>query len=66
METPISPALLTAAEVAKLLAISPRQVWKLKSQNILPEPIRLAGSTRWRKIDLDLLLEKLAAEVSGQ
>lgn len=41
--------LLPAAEVAALLNISTRTLWRLLSAGRLPEPIRLGGSVRWRR-----------------
>ncbi len=40
--------LITAEELAALLGISKRTVWRLKSEGRLPEPVRLARSVRWR------------------
>lgn len=40
--------LLTDQEVAALLKISRRQVWKLLAMGRLPEPIRINRSVRFR------------------
>jgi len=45
-------ALITASQLAKLLSISERTVYRLKSCNRLPEPINLGGSVRWRLDDV--------------
>jgi predicted DNA-binding transcriptional regulator AlpA len=42
------PALISANELADLLQISTRTLWRLRSAGKLVEPIKLGGSTRWR------------------
>ena len=42
------PALISATELADLLQISTRTLWRLRSSGKLIEPIKLGGSTRWR------------------
>jgi predicted DNA-binding transcriptional regulator AlpA len=44
----LNPLLITAAEVARMLQISTRTVWRLRSGGELPEPVRFAGTVRWR------------------
>ena len=39
--------LLTVREVAALLGVSPRQIWKLNSTGRIPAPLRLSRSVRW-------------------
>jgi predicted DNA-binding transcriptional regulator AlpA len=45
------PLFVTAAELAQLMRISTRTLWRLLSARKIPEPIRLGGAVRWR-IDL--------------
>jgi excisionase family DNA binding protein len=40
--------LVNARELAKLLAVSERTLYRLKSTGELPPPIVLGGSVRWR------------------
>lgn len=40
--------LISAPELAKILDISPRSVWRLHSAGKLIAPIRLGGAVRWR------------------
>ena len=42
------PRLLTAGDLAKRLRILLRQVRKLHSEALLPAPIKLSRSVRWR------------------
>ncbi len=46
------PLLVPAEEVARLLNISTRTLWRKLSAKKIPEPVRIAGLPRWR---LDLL-----------
>jgi excisionase family DNA binding protein len=52
----LTELLLTDAEVAILLAISRRQVWRLVNTGELPPPIRFGRSTRWRRNDIERCL----------
>ena len=52
-QLPVDPTeLLTAGGVAKCLKISIRQVRKLDAEGLVPEPIRLKGSVRWRMSEI--------------
>ena len=42
------PLLIPACEVARLLGISKRTLWRLLSAGKLPAPIRLGNNVRWR------------------
>jgi excisionase family DNA binding protein len=48
--------LLTSKDVSKLLAISERQVFALKSTGQLPF-IKIGGSTRYHPVDINAYLE---------
>ena len=50
-------ALLTVGDVARLLKLSQRQVWKLAKAKRLPAPLKLGRSVRWRATDLARFLE---------
>ena len=47
------PLLLRVGEVAQLLGISERSVWRMQSAGKLPAAIRLAGSIRWRRAEIE-------------
>ncbi|TVQ30013.1 MAG: helix-turn-helix domain-containing protein [Phycisphaeraceae bacterium] len=54
-------ALLTAREVADLLGVHVRSVWRMSQTGDIPAPIRLSERVvRWRLADLDLHLQRLA------
>ena len=44
----LNPLLITAVELARLLQVSTRTLWRLRSGGQLPEPVRFAGTVRWR------------------
>ena len=50
--------LVTARDVAQMLSISERSVWRLVAAGYIQRPIRLRGATRFRKADV----ERVAAE----
>ena len=50
--SPVGDQLMRADQVARTLGISVRQVWKLTSRGILPTPVRIGSSTRWRASDV--------------
>lgn len=42
------PLLVTAAEVARLLNVSTRTLWRQLSAGQIPQPVRFGGTVRWR------------------
>ena len=44
--------LITVDEVAAMLSLSPRTVWRRSSTGELPAPVRIGGSVRWRRSDI--------------
>ena len=46
-------ALITAAELARLMQISQRTLWRLASAGKLVQPIRIGGNTRWRLYEVE-------------
>lgn len=46
------PLLVTAAEVARLLGISSRTLWRQLSAGQIPQPVRFGGTVRWNLVDL--------------
>jgi len=47
MPTTKDPVLITAEELAEMLRISTRTLWRQLSAGQLIEPVRIGGSTRW-------------------
>jgi predicted DNA-binding transcriptional regulator AlpA len=48
----IQPILLSAKEVATLLHVSVRHIWRLRASAKLPGPLKLGGALRWREKDI--------------
>lgn len=46
--------LVPAAEAAQMLSIGKSTLWRKVKEKTLPEPIKVAGVTRWRVADLML------------
>lgn len=49
----VEKELLTVKDVAAVLSVSQRQIWKLHSSGRLPASVRLARSVRWRRNELE-------------
>lgn len=49
---------LTAKQLATMLSVSPRSVWRLKASHKLPRPVQIGGSTRWRQFDIESWQDK--------
>jgi excisionase family DNA binding protein len=45
--------LLTVGQVAALLSVGQRTVWRFRDSGRIPAPIALGGSVRWRRADLE-------------
>jgi len=45
--------LLTALDVAEILSISKRSVWRLTSAGEIPKPIKLGHSCRWSRKSIE-------------
>jgi len=52
MPDTLTPLLLSAPDVARLLAVSVATTWRLESAGKLPAPLRIGGSTRWRHAEI--------------
>ena len=60
----VLPALMAADELAQLLGIASRTVWRLKSKRAIPLPIKFGGNVRWRGQDIQQWLDKGCPEVN--
>ena len=52
-ETSATTLLLTVADMARLLGISTRSVWRLTRAGRCPKPVRLGRATRWRRREVE-------------
>lgn len=51
------PGAISAKELAKVLSLSSRTVWRLLSASKLPKPVSIGGSKRFLISDVNLFLE---------
>lgn len=51
------PLAIPAKDLARLLGVSLRQIWRLNSAGKLPKPIRLGGSVRWLRKEIEAFVE---------
>jgi excisionase family DNA binding protein len=52
------PTLLTVEDLAKLLRVSVRTVWRLRRNACLPHPVKIGGGVRWRMSDVRAWIEQ--------
>lgn len=64
-ESPLTPLLIGADELAALLRISTRSLWRLLSAGRLPKPIRLGRSVRWRRVEVEIWINCGCPAVRG-
>jgi predicted DNA-binding transcriptional regulator AlpA len=48
---------VSARQLAEMLDVSLRQVWRLNAAGKLPRPIRLGGSVRWNREEIQRWFE---------
>ena len=49
--------LITCKTLAKMLSVSQRTTWRLRSAGKLPKPISIGSSVRWKLSDIELFLQ---------
>jgi len=52
-----TPRMIDVTEVATILSVSTRTVWRLVSSGELPQPIRFGRNVRWRASDIEEWIE---------
>jgi prophage regulatory protein len=57
MSTETQPMLVNAEEVARMLDVSERTLWRLVSAGKVPTPVRIGRSTRWRLAEVRQWIE---------
>lgn len=58
MSTDVAPKLINAEELAQLMQISERTLWRLLSGGKVPKPVRIGRSTRWRLAEVTEWIER--------
>ena len=46
------PLLITAEELAGLLNLSKRTLWRMRSAGSMPQPVKLGNSVRWVRVEI--------------
>jgi prophage regulatory protein len=49
---------LTVQEVAQLLGRGVRTIWRWTEKGKFPKPIKIEGSTLWRRADIELFVQE--------
>lgn len=52
MTTPPEIQLLDVSEVANLISLSSRTVWRMVSQGVFPKPFHIRKRARWKREDV--------------
>ena len=58
MSTETAPMLISAEELATLMQVSERTLWRLLSAGKVPQPVRIGRNTRWRLAEIRDWIEK--------
>jgi len=53
-------ALLKVDDLERILRVDKRTIFRLCLIGQLPKPVRIGGSRRWKKQDIEMLINKLA------
>jgi excisionase family DNA binding protein len=60
------PLLISVGELAMILKVSTRSVWRLLSAGKLIEPVRIGGAVRWRFQEIKDWIDQGCPAVNGQ
>lgn len=60
-EVPQSREYLSAREVGIFLGIGTSSVWRKAKAGVLPKPVRIGGSTRWRRSAIEQVIAEADA-----
>jgi len=52
-----TPTLITVEDVANLMQVSTRTIWRLLSAGKIPTPLRIGKSVRWRTNQIENWIE---------
>ena len=55
-----APYMIDVRQVASILSISTRSVWRLVASQEIPQPIRFGRNVRWRLADIEAWIEARA------
>ncbi|AMV32559.1 Prophage CP4-57 regulatory protein (AlpA) [Pirellula sp. SH-Sr6A] len=57
--------LIGITELAELLGVSGRQVYRLMNDGLMPPPVRLGGSLRWDRLAVDQWIQSGCPKTSS-
>lgn len=55
-------SLLSIKDVSEILSLSKTTIWRQVKAGTLPAPIKIGGSTRWRRNDIEAIFADAEAE----
>lgn len=58
---PRKEALLSVKKVAEKLDVTVDTVWKYSAANVIPKPVKISGSTRWKLSEIDAHIATLSS-----
>ena len=58
MSTDAAPKMITAEDLANLMQISERTLWRLLSGGKIPQPVRIGRNTRWRLAEVEEWIQR--------
>jgi predicted DNA-binding transcriptional regulator AlpA len=58
MSVDTAPRLINAEELARMMDISERTLWRLLSGGKVPQPVRIGRNTRWRLAEVAAWIER--------
>lgn len=53
----VNQQLINVKKLAEVLSVSIRQVFRLKAENKIPAPIKISGSIRWKRSEIERWME---------
>ncbi|MGR3524901.1 MAG: helix-turn-helix transcriptional regulator [Paracoccaceae bacterium] len=53
--------LLSAREAAKILNCGTSTVWRRAAEGVIPRPLKIGGTSRWKLSDLEAVIAKAEA-----
>jgi excisionase family DNA binding protein len=58
MSNETTPLLISAEELAKLMHVSERTLWRLLSAGKVPRPVRIGRNTRWKLAEVTAWIDR--------
>lgn len=65
-ESAVPPSVLNVKQVASLLAVSSRHIYRMADAGLMPRPLKLGSLNRWPKTQIDEWIKAGAKPVRSQ